>query len=60
MQISIVGCGWLGLPLAINLQESGHNIIATCRSQQKADKLTQLGLNAECFELGDELWSMAA
>ena len=55
MQISIVGCGWLGLPLAINLQESGHNIIATCRSQQKADKLTQLGLNAECFELGDEL-----
>jgi nucleoside-diphosphate-sugar epimerase len=55
MQISVVGCGWLGLPLAINLQESGHNIVATCRSQQKADKLTQLGFDAECFELGDEL-----
>ena len=55
MQISVVGCGWLGLPLAINLQESGHNIVATCRSQQKADKLTQLGFDAECFELGDKL-----
>jgi nucleoside-diphosphate-sugar epimerase len=55
MQISVVGCGWLGLPLAINLQESGHNIVATCRSQQKADKLSQLGFDAECFKLGDEL-----
>jgi nucleoside-diphosphate-sugar epimerase len=55
MQISVVGCGWLGLPLAIDLQEGDHNIVATCRSQQKAGELAQLGFDVECFELGEEL-----
>lgn len=55
MQIAVVGCGWLGLPLSISLQESGHNIVATCRSQQKASELTKFGFDAEIFELGDEL-----
>jgi nucleoside-diphosphate-sugar epimerase len=55
MQIAVVGCGWLGLPLAISLQNSGHNIVATCRSKQKAKELTKLGFDAETFELGDEL-----
>jgi len=55
MQISVVGCGWLGLPLSISLQASGHNIVATCRSRQKAKELSKLGFDAKTFELGDEL-----
>ena len=55
MQIAVIGCGWLGLPLAISLQTSGHNIVATCRNEKKAKELTQLGFNIQMFELGDEL-----
>jgi nucleoside-diphosphate-sugar epimerase len=55
MQIALVGCGWLGMPLAINLQKSGHNIVATCRSEQKASELAKWGFETEKFELGDEL-----
>jgi nucleoside-diphosphate-sugar epimerase len=55
MQIAVVGCGWLGQPLALSLQKSGHNIVATCRSQQKTITLSKLGFDSETFELGDEL-----
>jgi nucleoside-diphosphate-sugar epimerase len=55
MQIAVVGCGWLGQPLALSLQKSGHNIVATCRSQQKTITLSKLGFDTETFELGDEL-----
>lgn len=55
MQIAIVGCGWLGLPLAIGLQKNGHNIVATCRTEKKASELTALGFDTEKYELGDVL-----
>ena len=55
MQIAVVGCGWLGLPLALSLQASGHHILATCRSDKKAYELSKLGFDSEQFELGDEL-----
>ncbi|KXI29546.1 SDR family oxidoreductase [Paraglaciecola hydrolytica] len=55
MQISIVGCGWLGQPLAQQLLKSGHNIVATCRSKAKLQQLQQLGLLVQQFNLGDEL-----
>lgn len=55
MQIAVVGCGWLGLPLASHLQVSGHSIVATCRSESKALELNQLGFTAQRFELGDDL-----
>lgn len=55
MQVAIVGCGWLGLPLSISLQKSGHKIVATCRSKQKANELAKLNFITETFELGDDL-----
>jgi nucleoside-diphosphate-sugar epimerase len=55
MHIAVVGCGWLGLPLAISLQESGHDIVATCRSDEKASGLSKLGFDSEKFELGNDL-----
>lgn len=53
--ISILGCGWLGQPLALKLQQSGHPIVATCRSEHKAKKLTDLGLTTVIYALGDDL-----
>jgi nucleoside-diphosphate-sugar epimerase len=55
MQIAIVGCGWLGLPLALSLQKSGHSIVATGRSQAGCSQLRSLGLNSVQFELGARL-----
>ncbi|WP_289028819.1 NAD-dependent epimerase/dehydratase family protein [uncultured Paraglaciecola sp.] len=55
MKISIVGCGWLGQPLALRLKDCGHNIVATSRSEQKCQALSKMGLEAIKFELGDNL-----
>ncbi|MEP0355131.1 NAD-dependent epimerase/dehydratase family protein [Paraglaciecola sp.] len=55
MGISIVGCGWLGQPLALTLKGFGYNIVASTRSLQKCTTLNDLGLEAVKFELGDDL-----
>lgn len=54
-QITIIGCGWLGLPLAIQLQKSGHNIVTTCRSEAKAKKLQAMAINCQPWQLGEDL-----
>lgn len=54
-QISILGCGWLGQPLALDLLQSGHKIVATCRSKDKAIRLQELGLSTAVYALGDDL-----
>lgn len=35
--LSLIGCGWLGKPLAQNLQRSGHNILATTSHDKSAE-----------------------
>jgi nucleoside-diphosphate-sugar epimerase len=59
MHISIVGCGWLGQPLANQLQLGGHSIVATCRSEEKRQALTLQGYSSHIFQLGDDLSSQA-
>ncbi len=39
MNISILGTGWLGLPLATTLQEVGHQVKGSVTSQEKMQKL---------------------
>jgi nucleoside-diphosphate-sugar epimerase len=51
----MVGCGWLGLPLAVSLQKSGHSIVATRRSEAGCAQLSSLGFLCVQFELGDTL-----
>lgn len=53
MHISVVGCGWLGQPLAQQLKESGHSIVATCRSEEKHKTLEQQGFLSHIYQLGD-------
>jgi nucleoside-diphosphate-sugar epimerase len=55
MQIAVVGCGWLGLPLGLSLQKSGHSIVATVRSEAGCAKIRSLGFTCLQFELGDTL-----
>lgn len=44
-QISILGCGWLGLPLAKNLIEKGHLINGSTTSENKIAILKEVGIN---------------
>lgn len=42
--ISIIGCGWLGFPLATDLIEEGFEIIGTTTNKEKLDKLSSAGI----------------
>lgn len=57
MQIGICGAGWLGLPLALLLQQKNHQVVTTKRDAEAVDKLCSDGLSSVQFTLGDELAS---
>lgn len=44
MKISLLGCGWLGLPLSQKLLENGHIIKGSTTSIEKLSKLSEAGL----------------
>ena len=44
MNISLLGCGWLGLPLAKKLLEEGHSVKGSTTSMEKVSKLSEEGL----------------
>lgn len=44
-QISILGCGWLGLPLAKALIEKGNSVNGSTTSENKLSILKDLGIN---------------
>jgi nucleoside-diphosphate-sugar epimerase len=45
MVITLIGCGWLGLPLGIKLMESGHIVYGSAQSNEKVESLTNSGIN---------------
>ncbi|MEY4541432.1 MAG: hypothetical protein RLZZ306_3189, partial [Bacteroidota bacterium] len=44
MKISILGCGWLGLPLGKYLVENGHNVKGSTTSESKLALLLEVGI----------------
>ncbi|WDF63377.1 SDR family oxidoreductase [Flavobacterium sp. KACC 22763] len=44
-KISILGCGWLGLPLAKNLTAKGHSVNGSTTSENKLSILKDAGIN---------------
>ncbi|QED38704.1 SDR family NAD(P)-dependent oxidoreductase [Antarcticibacterium arcticum] len=44
MNISVLGCGWLGLPLAKRLLEEGHTVKGSTTSMDKMSRLTAEGV----------------
>lgn len=53
-QISILGCGWLGLPLAKNLIEKGYTVKGSTTSQDKLSILENAGINPFLVALESE------
>ncbi len=51
MRISIIGCGWLGLPLGSCLAKKGHEITGSTTSEQKLSQLEEAGINPVLFRL---------
>jgi nucleoside-diphosphate-sugar epimerase len=44
--ISILGCGWLGLPLALDLQSKGYRVKASTTTESKLPQISGLGIDA--------------
>lgn len=44
-KITLIGCGWLGLPLGISLIEKGYDVFGSAQSPEKVESLTNLGIN---------------
>lgn len=53
-QISILGCGWLGLPLAKVLVENGFPVKGSTTSKDKISVLEQLGIESFLLDLNSE------
>ena len=54
MNISILGCGWLGLPLAIELIAKGHIVKGSTTSREKMVKLSAEGIIPYQIKLFEE------
>lgn len=54
MNISILGCGWLGLPLAKSLISKGHVIKGSTTSRDKLQQLTSEGISPYVIQLFEE------
>lgn len=52
--ISIIGCGWLGLPLAEQLVKTGFTVKGSTTSAEKVGLLRQKGVNAYQLQLNPE------
>ncbi|TFV93448.1 NAD-dependent epimerase/dehydratase family protein [Algoriphagus kandeliae] len=50
-KISIIGLGWVGLPLAKKLIEKGYSVLGSTTSSEKAEKLQKEGVPAVHFSL---------
>lgn len=50
-KISIIGLGWIGLPLAKLLQKDGHTVLGSTTSSEKQVRLKDEGVDAIQFKL---------
>jgi nucleoside-diphosphate-sugar epimerase len=56
--ISIIGCGWLGMPLALELQNSGFKVQGTVRTLTKTESFNNSGINFFQLDLNPETESI--
>lgn len=50
-RISILGSGWLGLPLATELSQANFHIKASSRSQERLTQLRKAGIEAHAYDI---------
>ncbi len=53
--ISVLGCGWLGLPLAEALVRRGHTVHGSTTSAEKLDRLEAAGIHPHRLVLGEQI-----
>jgi len=51
--ISILGCGWLGKPLAVSLLEEGYSVKGSTTSEEKLSQLESLGIESYLINIDD-------
>ncbi len=51
LRISVLGSGWLGLPLALELQQLGHTIKVSTRSHERLQLLKSKDLEAQLYDI---------
>lgn len=54
MKVSILGAGWLGLPLGAALASEGHEVKGSTTSEEKMDAITEKGLTPYLINLDQE------
>lgn len=52
--ISILGCGWLGMPLGAKLVSCGYSVKGSTTSSQKVLKMKENGIEPFCFLIGKD------
>ena len=52
--IAVIGCGWLGLPLAVSLIEAGYQVKGSTTSQEKMVLLENQGIQPYLISLFEE------
>ncbi|MCW3788661.1 NAD(P)-binding domain-containing protein [Plebeiibacterium sediminum] len=52
-KISMLGCGWLGLPLAIDLINKGYEVYGSTTSASKINDLTENGIKPFLIDIGN-------
>jgi nucleoside-diphosphate-sugar epimerase len=52
--IAVLGCGWLGLPLAKHLLAQGHRVLGTTTSPEQLPLLAAEGIEAQLLQLGSD------
>jgi nucleoside-diphosphate-sugar epimerase len=55
MNISILGCGWLGLPLAAHLIDRGHHVKGSTTSPEKLKRLEENNIQPFLIKLTPEI-----
>ncbi|WP_431132774.1 NAD(P)H-binding protein [Psychroserpens mesophilus] len=53
-RICIIGCGWLGLPLATSLLKKGHSVKGSTTSSEKITILNSVGIQGFLIRLSSE------
>ena len=53
--ISILGCGWLGLPLGRHLAQLGYNVKGSTTNESKISILADAGIKPYCFKLNPNI-----
>lgn len=51
--IAVIGCGWLGLPIAADLAERGFNVYGTTTRAERISEIEAYGVRGRLYRIGD-------